>query len=710
MKNLERLFRPKSIAMFGGRPAEQAVRQSQRMGFAGDIWPVHPTRAAMHGRQCFRSVAELPGAPDAAFVGVNRGLTIDIVRELSARGAGGAICYASGFREAAAHPDMEGAALQEALLEAAGAMPVIGPNCYGLINYLDGALLWPDQHGGARVARGVAIVTQSSNIAINMTMQRRGLPIAYIVTAGNQAQTGLSEIAAGLLDDPRVTAIGLHIEGIGDVAGFERMAFRARELGKPIAAIIVGRSRESRAATISHTASVAGSEAGTAAFFARLGIPRLKSIPEFLEALKLLHVHGPLPGGDLASMSCSGGEASLMADAALGRALRYRPLQADERARVKATLSDLVAVANPLDYHTFVWAKEPEMTATFAAMLGCGFDLSMLVLDFPRTDRCSDSDWDIAVRAIAAAAEATGARTAVVASLPESMPETRAGELMAQGIVPLCGIEEALAAAEAAAFVGRTWKEPLPAAMLELPAASPPPGPAHAGLDLPSRGRLRTGGGIGNGEIRTLDEAEAKAALAEFGVPVPEGRVVATPDEAVAAAEALGYPVALKALGVAHKSEAGAVRLNLDARALPGAARQLAGLGKGLLVERMVTDAVAELLIGVTRDPQFGLLMSVAAGGVLVELLDDAASFLLPASEDEIRAAILSLKTAPLLRGFRGRPVGDLQAAVNVAFSVSQYAEAHADALEELDLNPLLVRPQGQGAVAVDALIRLRTS
>ncbi|MBA3517762.1 MAG: acetate--CoA ligase family protein, partial [Rhizobiales bacterium] len=336
-RSLERLFRPKSIAVFGGREAAEVVRQSERMGFSGQIWPVYPTRDEVHGRRAFRSVADLPAAPDAAFIGVNRRLTIEIARRLAERGAGGAICYASGFSEAE-----DGAALQEALLEAAGEMPIIGPNCYGLINYLDGALLWPDQHGGRRVERGVAIVTQSSNMAINMTMQRRGLPIAYMATAGNQAQTSLADIAEGLLEDSRVSAVGLHVEGVGEVARFERMAFRARALGKPVVAMTVGRSEQARAATMTHTASIAGSEAGTAAFFARLGIPLLKSIPEFLETLKLLHVHGPLPGGDLASMSCSGGEASLMADAALGRAVRYRSLDADERARIKATLNDFV--------------------------------------------------------------------------------------------------------------------------------------------------------------------------------------------------------------------------------------------------------------------------------------------------------------------------------------------------------------------------------
>src|SRR5688500_7105414 len=298
VRSLERLFRPKSIAVFGGREATQVIVQSDRMGFAGNIWPVHPTRDEMHGRRCFRSVAELPEAPDAAFIGVNRNLTINIIRQLAARGAGGAICYASGFREA-----VDGAALEEALLRAAGEMPLIGPNCYGIINYVDGALLWPDQHGGTRVERGIAIVTQSSNMAINMTMQRRGLPIAYMATVGNQAQIGFAEIAECLLSDRRVTAVGLHIEGIGDASRFEAMALRARELGKPVVALKVGRSEQSRAATITHTASLAGSEAASGAFFSRLAVARVRSIPELLETLKLLHVHGPLPGEDLASLS-----------------------------------------------------------------------------------------------------------------------------------------------------------------------------------------------------------------------------------------------------------------------------------------------------------------------------------------------------------------------------------------------------------------------
>ncbi len=680
MRSLERLFRPKSIAVFGGREAERVVRECDRMGFSGAIWPVHPSREEIGGRRCLRSVDALPAAPDAAFIGVNRERTVEIVGALSARGAGGAICYASGFREADS-----GAALQQALVLAAGNMPIVGPNCYGLINYLDGVPLWPDHHGGTPVKSGVAIVTQSSNIALNITMQRRGLPIALVASAGNQAQTSLADIAAAFLEDERVTAVGLHVEGVADVAHFEAMVGRARSLGKPVVAVTAGRSEEGRRAAFSHTASITSSDAGTAAFFMRLAIPRLKSIPELLEALKLLHVHGVPGGRDLCSMSCSGGDAALMADAVVGRAARFRPLRLEEKERIKATLSDLVAIENPLDYHTFIWGREEAMAETFSAMIGCGFDLSMLVLDFPRADRCGDADYEAATRAILAAAERTGRPVAVVATLPENMPEPRAAEFLAARIAPLCGIDEAIAAFDAAASIGERWRKPPPRPVLAARATDAP--------------------------CRTMFEGEAKAALAQFGLALPLGRVVRDSGCAVAAAEAVGYPVAVKALGVAHKSETGAVRLNLKSgEEVRAAADALSGLGTGLLVEAMVRDAVAELLVGVVRDAQFGLLMTIAAGGVFTEVFCDAVTLLLPVSNGEILEAILSLKAAELLRGFRGRPAGDVDAAVAAALSVARYAEANAATLEELDINPLMVLPQGKGAVAADALIRVRAS
>ena len=244
MTRLDRLLRPKSIAVLGAGWALNVIEQCRKMGFAGPVWPVHPTKAEIGGLRAYVSLADLPGVPDAVFIGVNRFLTVDVVRELAAMGAGGAICFASGWTEAG-EPE-----LQAQLVAAAGGMPILGPNCYGVINYLDGALLWPDQHGGVRVDRGVALVSQSSNIVINMGMQKRALPVAYVACLGNAAVVGLAELAGALLADPRVTAIGLYIEGIDDAAAFAALAETARAAGKGVVCIKSGKTELSRVAEL----------------------------------------------------------------------------------------------------------------------------------------------------------------------------------------------------------------------------------------------------------------------------------------------------------------------------------------------------------------------------------------------------------------------------------------------------------------------------
>lgn len=686
MHRLERLLRPKTIAVFGGRQAAAVVAQSIKMGFAGEIWPVHPSKEEVAGRRSYRSAADLPDAPDAAWVGVNRNLTIEVIKALAERGAGSAVCYASGFLETEGY-DQDGGRLQAELVAAAGAMPMIGPNCSGLINYADGALLWPDQHGGIRLAegdRGVAIITQSSNIAINMTMQKRGLPIAFLMTTGNQAQTGLSEVAIGLIEDDRVTALGLHIEAFDSVAGFERLAARARELKKPIIAMKIGRSEQARQAAVSHTASLAGSDAASGAFLNRLGIARVESIPTFIEALKLLHVTGPLPGYRLSSMSSSGGEASVMADSAEGHLVHFPQLEDQQRAHVSATLGPLVAVANPLDYHTFTWNNEPALTETFTAMISAGFDLNLLVLDFPRPDRCRNTEWWPNVRAFETALNTTGAKGAIVSSLPENMPEEYTTDLLSRGIAPIFGISEAMEAAETAALIGSAWRkaQAQPIATTNTSASS--------------------------GHRVTLDEAEAKVRLIKAGLPVPKGNRVANATEAVISSSGLGFPVALKALGVTHKSEVGAVRLNLkDADSVSTSAHDLLGLGSSLYVESMVREGVAELIVGFTRDPLFGVVMTVGTGGVLVELLRDSVTLMLPVMRDDIEATLRRLKLYPLLEGYRGRPNADVAAAIDTILAIAAFVQQNAGEIEELDINPLIVCSEGKGAWIADALLVL---
>ena len=246
--------------MFGSGWAENVITQCQKIGFAGDIWPVHPKRKTIAGVPCFASVATLPGVPDVAFLGINRDAVIEVTRQLAAIGCGGAVCFASGFAESGQLDR------QQQLVAAAGDMPLLGPNCYGFINYLDGALLWPDQHGGRRCTKGVALISQSSNIAINLGMQARGLPVGYVGCVGNQAQTSLTDMTAALLADPRITAAGLYIEGIDDTARFAKLAYDARQNGKYIVAIKAGKTRSSQQAVNAHTAALAGDAAASSAF------------------------------------------------------------------------------------------------------------------------------------------------------------------------------------------------------------------------------------------------------------------------------------------------------------------------------------------------------------------------------------------------------------------------------------------------------------
>ena len=674
---LARLLSPRSLAVIGGREAAEVIRQCERIGFQGEIWPVNPKRPEVAGRKSFASLADLPGVPDASFIAVPREVTIESVATLAKMGAGGAVCYASGFAEVGG----DGINAQARLVAASGEMALLGPNCYGLLNYLDGAALWPDQHGGLAVQRGVAIITQSGNIGLNLTMQARSLPLAYLISAGNKAKGDLGEMIDTLLDDERVTAIGLHIEGLDDIERFSKAALRALDQGVPLVAIKTGRSEAGAALTMSHTSSLAGSDQLFDALFARFGIGRTKDVGTFLETLKLLHVHGPLSSRTVSSMSCSGGEAGLVADLASDAGLPTPPLTKDAEAKLFEALGPKVPLANPLDYHTYIWGDLEASTATFSAMLGAGYGINLLILDFPRGDRCDASSWDVTLQAFENAQKATGAKAALVASMPESLPESVGQRMIASGIAPMQGLSECMEAIRIAADIG---------AMRAREREAP----------------LKRASSVEVESAHMLDEPTGKATLKSFGLTVPKGEVVAIAD-AAQAAERIGFPVVVKAVSdtIAHKTEAGAVKLNLkSASEVEMAAKAMAHLSDRVLVEAMQSGIVAEMIIGVTRDPLFGPTLTFGSGGILVELLKDAASLLLPTSREAVEHAFGQLKLAHLVEGFRGRAKGDRQAAIDAIMAVASYAERERDMLVELDVNPVLILEQG--AVAVDAMIR----
>ena len=673
---LSRLLNPTSIAFIGGNECAIAITRTRELGFTGKLWAVHPKREELGGVATVKSVEDIDGKVDAAFIAVKREPTVEIVRTLSKKGCGGAVIYAAGFAEAGATE------LQDELLKAAAGMPLLGPNCYGFVNGLSRAALWPDEHGITIRESGVAIITQSGNIACNFAMSNRALPLACVFAIGNQADVDMARMLEALCTDDRITAIGLHIEGLKDIGAFTRAAALARKNNKPVIALKTGRSEQGAKVTMSHTSSLAGADTLYDALFERYGIARMTSVTAFAETLKFLHFGGPLKSARLMSLSCSGGEAALVADMALSKNINFPPFDETTRRLVAATLNEFVSIDNPLDYHTFIWGDESKLQCTFTAALGGGFDVGMLMLDLPTHPHMNPAAWWKTARAFRRASESQSARAVIVSSLHESMPLDLAADLAKSNMAPMMGLDDALTAFEAAAFIGQNWAraEPLPEFKLIMPKG---------------------------GTAKLLTEFEAKKLLNSFGLETPDG-MICKPQHAVQAAKTLGYPVVVKisSASVPHKTEVGGVALNLkNADEVKAVAERMAKLAPELLIEKMVQGAVAELIVGLNADSQFGLSLVIGAGGVFTELLKDSVTLLLPTSRAEIIRALMKLRIWKLVLGFRGKS-GDQEAVIKAIQSIAAFAAAHDGLIEELDVNPLFVLPKG--AVAGDALVKMR--
>ena len=669
---LRRLFSPKSVAIIGGGVwCRSVIDQLFKIDYKGKIFPVHPSKKEILGLKYFKDLEAVPANIDASFVGVNRNTTIEVVKKLNELNAGGAVCFASGFLEA--ENDKQGSGeLQKSLIEAAGDMPILGPNCYGFINYLDRSVLWPDQHGGKPVDRGVAILTQSSNLAINITMQTRGLPISYIMSVGNQASLGFSEIGMYLLSDPRVTALGLHIEGIGDLRAFEKLAAKALKLGKSIAVLKVGKSVEARKAAQSHTASLAGDAQGAKSLFKRLGIAEVDRLEVLVETLKIFHLNGPLLTKNVRSLSCSGGEASLVSDLGQEYGIKFPELEKENVSELRSVLGEMVALSNPLDYHTYIWGNVEAMASAFIAMMRGHDGITIVVVDFPRDDNCDPSAWSCVMKAAKKAKNTTDKPLALVSTLSENIPEHVSFELLESNIITLHGLDTGLAAISASAS-NQTVVDPKPI-FLSNP----------------------------TGKSTLVDEYTAKKSLEKYGLKIPKTEKCLL-SGAHFVSDQIGYPVVLKALGSAHKSELGEVFLNLEnQKAVKNALKKVSK--KHVIIEKMIDDAIVELLIGIVHDPAHGMLLTIGAGGVLTEILSDTSSLLLPSSEDDVLECFNQLKISRIAKGYRGFSGVELNQIVDTIMKIQEFIFDNRDRVFEIEINPLIVT--SSEAIVGDALIR----
>ena len=329
-RHFERLLNPRHIAFIGGADAIIAIGEARRRGFEGNYWPVNPRRDQMGGLACFDSVDDLPEAPDAVFLAIPAVAAVDTLEKLEKMGAGGVVCYTAGFKESG--PD--GDALEQRLKDIVGDMALIGPNCYGVINYLDNVALWPFAHGGKSPGYGAAIITQSGMFSSDITMSQRSLPLTHLISAGNQAVLELADFVDVLCENPAVRAIGVHIEGLGDVAKFEQAALKCLRNDTPIVALKTGSSQIGSQLTVSHTGSLSGTKELYNALFERCGVISVTNPSQMLETLKYLCVVRRPKGHRVVGFTCSGGGATMLADHAETIGLQFPSFTQDVTARL----------------------------------------------------------------------------------------------------------------------------------------------------------------------------------------------------------------------------------------------------------------------------------------------------------------------------------------------------------------------------------------
>jgi acetate---CoA ligase (ADP-forming) len=683
--DIHRLIAPRSIALIGAGAWTDAVAAGNvAIGYTGALWRVHPSRESTATTTYYRSIADLPGVPDAAFVAVPNHEAPTVAAALAAREAGGFVCFTAGFSETGTE---SGHRLTRELADNAGALPFFGPNCYGFVNFFDKVAMMPDQIVGPTVDRGVALICQSGTIALTLMFNHRSVPIGCLFTVGNQTRLAVEDLIEILCDDARVTAFGLYLEGIKDPERFARAAARARAAGKPIAVIKSGRTAAAARTAHSHTGALAGADEVFEAFCRQAGIARCDTLGTLCETLKLFHTGGPLTGRKVLVMGASGGDMAMTADVSRDMELEFTPVSQASTAVLREVLTDRVTIANPFDIHTYLWFDPPALKRVFSEVLHSGYDAAGFMLDSPPEGEADSAAYDAVIDVFIEAAQGAPTRAALIASLPETISRRIRKRCLEGGVIPLQGQREALEALSLAGGVGTAWRTDA-AVQLHLP---------------PARARA-------SADVHALGEHDGKAALAEFGVRIPRGRLVPA-SAAAEAALALGFPVVMKASGahLEHKTEVGGVVLNVRTEAdAQQAALRLAKLSDTVLVEEMLTDGVAEILIGVIVDPQFGQVLVLGAGGILTEIMSDSVSLLPPWTHASIESALRRLTVAKLLHGYRGKPPADVDALIETILCVARYAAANVATLIEIDVNPVIVRPSGNGAVAVDTMIRLQ--
>jgi acyl-CoA synthetase (NDP forming) len=689
---LDRLLRPQSVAIVGvsekpGALGNGVLRNLERHGFAGDIHLVNPKRPVIAGRQALGSIDELPHGVDAAVLAIPGAAVLPSVEALVKRGVGAAVVFSAGFAEGGE----EGLAAQREVARLAHehGMVIEGPNCLGMVNYVDGVALTFVETPALKLAGrpGIGIVSQSGAMAVVLgtTLMSKGLGISISVSTGNEAASGVEDYVDYLIDDPNTQVIGMIVEQFRKPARFLAAAARARAAGKAIVLLHPGKSAAARESAATHTGAMAGDYAVMRVKVSQPGVVVVDGLEELGDVLDLaLRCAGGLRGGT-AILTESGAFKALALDLCEQVALPLPEMTGETADRLRASIPDFIPVSNPMDL-TAQALVDPDLYRRTLEPLLADPAYGSVVLGIIQTDEATARlKFEPIIRAIEMLKPV---KPIVFAGLDEgaSVPPTYVERLRELGVPYFPSPDRAFRALAQLASAGST-----DATAVDPIAASLPPG-----------------GGV-------IPEYRAKALLGPLGVPFPQGRLATTAEEAVSHAEALGFPVVLKAQSAAlsHKSDAGGVIVGLSdpaavragwARMQADVAHHVPGLRlDGILIEAMGARGV-ELIVGAKNDPEWGPVILVGFGGVQAEILKDVRLLVPGLTREAVAAELLKLRSAPLLTGWRGSPALDVQAVAALVVELGRVL-AGTPAIREIDLNPVVVYPEGQGCVALDALI-----
>ena len=707
MKDLSKLLNPRTIAIVGASEKFGAgslvIENLHTLGYEGNIIPISPKYESVRGYRCYPTLLDVPREIEIDSIAIVLGSqqVIPILQQAGARGVRGAWAFASGFGETGD----QGTRLQEELRSLCldHHIHFIGPNCVGYAN-LHGKVGTYSAPISPTMRKGnVGVVAQSGSVILALANSNRRVGFSYLISSGNEAVLDIADYMTYLLEDPNTEIVAAFIETIRRPEAFVEVCERAAELRKPIIAVKVGRSELARQSAVTHTGAMTGSDRIQDAFLKRLGVIRVDDLDQLLETAEAFsRCRARLPGGGRVGMiTVSGGEIGLVGDLSEGLSLSFPALSKEGYDELRRRLPPYTSVGNPLDG----WGSG-DLVETYPACLEVlarekEIDLIAVSQDSPPGMAQKQIDQYAEVARAAVRAVAVGKPVVAFSHVSGGLDQTIKGVLDQGGIPFLQGTRESLLAIDHLVRYGQFLK----------------------GRETGTRGQgqsprsLATFLGEIKGRRRVLPDGQAKKVLQAYGIPLAQERVVQSVDQALGAAEKIGYPLVLKGLSpqIPHKTEAGLVRLNVkDGKELRVAYEEIlknarsfrpGAVVEGVLIQEKVPSDAVEMIVGISRDPSFGPAVVLGLGGIWVELLADSSLRLPPIRAEDAWEMIGELKGRRILEGFRGRPKADTEALVRVLVQIGQMATDLRDVLISLDLNPLMVLPGGRGVRVVDVVM-----